>query len=134
MRTDPKLSIKSTKVKEATDHLVSTNKPITTFYISHTGDRKLDLNDQTALGKIIEDNSDARRKVKYYIKVNANNQPYNPFDKAYDLSSISLDKQMGKSTYIFLEVRQRAFDLYTMFLKTRQNKCLLEAQGAINAK
>jgi len=135
MREDTSSSVQSTKknVAKATEK-VATNNPKNIFYISYTGDRKMDLNDQTALGKIIEDNSESRRKIKYFIKVNANNNPFNPYDKSYEVSSVALGKRMGKVTYTFLEVRQRAFDLYTTFLKTRQNKCLLEAQGAINAK
>lgn len=126
--------IQSTKTKDSPKETVSAPTNKLTFYLSPSGDRKLDLNDETGLAKIIEDSSGPKRKVDYFIKVNAGNIAYNPFDKSYPTNSVALGKRMGKASYSFKAVTRRAFDLYTSFLKTRQQKCLQEAQGAIDAK
>lgn len=64
-------------------------------------------------------------KYSYYVKVNNENNLFNPFGTFEQFKNQTAFDRNKKQ---FKEVNQKAFELYLSFLKTRNNVFLLQAR------
>lgn len=69
---------------------------------------------------------------KYYIKIEPNKSIYDPFDKhSIKTSGHSFVDKICKSENTFMEVNQSVFDKYINYLKTQNNKWLIDCRREI---
>lgn len=69
---------------------------------------------------------------RYYVKIEPNRALHNPFDKIGSQNSRpSFIDKVCKSENSFMEVNQSVFDKYINYLKTQNNKWLVDAQREV---
>ena len=65
---------------------------------------------------------------KYFIKMSNNGKLFNPIGMMDEARGTQLDRQRGRNTFEFTEVNQQAFQMYVMFLRTKNVAYLTHAE------
>lgn len=89
-----------------------------TLYITPLGEKTTTFDENKALGKIVNEDG----KTAYYIKCNGQRQPYNPYEREFELNSRRIGMRLGVCTYTFLKTTLNGLENYISFLKTRQTR------------
>jgi hypothetical protein len=98
------------------------------IYITPLGEKASHFDDDKALGKMVVDKDGA---LRYYIKCNGNRQPYNPYDREYELNSRRISLRLGKAVYQYESISLEGLNIYISYLKTREPKYYRQTMGAL---
>jgi hypothetical protein len=127
---DLQKSVSPTKGKAATPNQAQfRNKDTGTFFYDEDGQKQTTLpEDKITAKSYIKDNSS-----DFFVKVNQNNQIYNPTDSLYLQDSLRSARQQGMATtpYKFIRITLEGFDYYLSFLRTKNSAFLKQAERGL---
>ena len=106
---------------------------ITTFYTILGKHDKLNSSDEPIVDKSSKDIYAKKTvkdgDVKYYLKIDGQGKLYNPIGMfANERANVHIKNLKGASNKNFVEVRQKIFEYYVKFLKTKNKAWLQNAE------
>lgn len=88
------------------------------IFITPLGEKTKVYDEKQALAKIIKQDG----QITAHIKCNGNREPFNPYEREYELNSRRISMRLGKEVYHFEKTTTEGLNNYISYLKTRQPK------------